>query len=292
MLVGIALLGGCAHQPGAVREVSPSPVLDRIVERGSVVVGTVGNMPPLNMTTRDGELMYFAENREILANAGIHVSVCSPSGIRTSLDKLAFSARCFENGIQSIPTFGSLDELTAAMPETERLVVKERFGAGSRTLGVGLDVEAARHHGAALGEPVFQPMVEGLEHSVDLFVNRLGEVVEVVPRIRCQVRAGESVITETVEAPKLVRNSIALATLLKLRGHNVLQAFVDDQDDTVFIECNPRVGGASALSMEAGLDSIRWSILEATGVTIEPRLGRYLRGLKMVRYSCDRFVSA
>ncbi len=57
VLIAVVLLGACAHQPAAVRQVSPSPALERILERGTVVVGTVGNMPPLNMTTRDGELM-------------------------------------------------------------------------------------------------------------------------------------------------------------------------------------------------------------------------------------------
>jgi polar amino acid transport system substrate-binding protein len=35
---------------------SASPVLDRIQKRGELVVGTMGNMPPLNMTSKDGEI--------------------------------------------------------------------------------------------------------------------------------------------------------------------------------------------------------------------------------------------
>jgi polar amino acid transport system substrate-binding protein len=35
---------------------SPSPVLDRIQKRGELIVGTMGNMPPLNMTSKDGEI--------------------------------------------------------------------------------------------------------------------------------------------------------------------------------------------------------------------------------------------
>jgi polar amino acid transport system substrate-binding protein len=36
---------------------SPAPVLDRIEQRGEIVVGTAGSMPPLNMTTREGEVI-------------------------------------------------------------------------------------------------------------------------------------------------------------------------------------------------------------------------------------------
>ncbi|MGD9139283.1 MAG: transporter substrate-binding domain-containing protein, partial [Desulfobacterales bacterium] len=35
---------------------SASPVLDRIQQSGQLVVGTMGNMPPLNMTSKDGEI--------------------------------------------------------------------------------------------------------------------------------------------------------------------------------------------------------------------------------------------
>ena len=34
-----------------------SPVIDRILQRGALVVGMAGNMPPLNMTTKEGELI-------------------------------------------------------------------------------------------------------------------------------------------------------------------------------------------------------------------------------------------
>jgi polar amino acid transport system substrate-binding protein len=34
-----------------------SPVIDRILQRGELVVGMAGNMPPMNMTTKEGELI-------------------------------------------------------------------------------------------------------------------------------------------------------------------------------------------------------------------------------------------
>jgi polar amino acid transport system substrate-binding protein len=36
---------------------SPSPTLNRILERGSLVVGMTGDMPPLNMTKKDGVIV-------------------------------------------------------------------------------------------------------------------------------------------------------------------------------------------------------------------------------------------
>jgi polar amino acid transport system substrate-binding protein len=53
----VGLLSACAHMTGSQTGVSASPVIDRIVKRGELVVGTSGNMPPLNMTTKEGEII-------------------------------------------------------------------------------------------------------------------------------------------------------------------------------------------------------------------------------------------
>ncbi len=50
------LVTGCATT-GTTGERSASPTLDRILERGELVVGTTGNMPPMNMKTRTGEII-------------------------------------------------------------------------------------------------------------------------------------------------------------------------------------------------------------------------------------------
>ena len=97
---------------------------------------------------------------------------------------------------------------------------------------------------------------------------------------------GESAITETVEHPGLVEAAVALAESLDLRGHLVVQGFASGPDAVLF-ECNARVGGASTLGFPAGVDSPRWSIQEAAGETVEPRLGSYARDLRLVRYPAD-----
>ncbi len=48
---------GCAHNTGTLNlTMSPTPVVSRILQRGELVVGMVGNMPPLNMTDKDGRI--------------------------------------------------------------------------------------------------------------------------------------------------------------------------------------------------------------------------------------------
>ena len=62
MLVLIPLfLGACngmnVNNADGPKKLSASPVLDRIASRGELIVGTAGNMPPLNMTTKDGKII-------------------------------------------------------------------------------------------------------------------------------------------------------------------------------------------------------------------------------------------
>jgi polar amino acid transport system substrate-binding protein len=55
----LLFLSGCAQMNGntASASASASPVIDRILQRGELVVGMAGNMPPMNMTTKEGELI-------------------------------------------------------------------------------------------------------------------------------------------------------------------------------------------------------------------------------------------
>jgi len=54
--LAIVFFTGCAEMQQGSSSTSASPVLDRIQKRGELVVGTMGDMPPLNMTSKDGEI--------------------------------------------------------------------------------------------------------------------------------------------------------------------------------------------------------------------------------------------
>lgn len=55
-ILAVIFLVGCAQTQQDAGSTSASPVLDRIQKRGELIVGTMGNMPPLNMTAKDGEI--------------------------------------------------------------------------------------------------------------------------------------------------------------------------------------------------------------------------------------------
>jgi hypothetical protein len=54
LIMAVAFLFGCSQK---IVKPTPTPVLDGIVQRGELVVGTAASMPPLNMTTKKGEII-------------------------------------------------------------------------------------------------------------------------------------------------------------------------------------------------------------------------------------------
>ncbi len=86
MIVFAALLlflGGCAQTNSNTANASASPVIDRILQRGELVVGMAGSMPPLNMTTKEGELIGYEVD---LARA-----MATAMGVRAKLEVIPFA---------------------------------------------------------------------------------------------------------------------------------------------------------------------------------------------------------
>ncbi len=212
------------------------------------------------LPTRDGELGFWAEQRDRFAAAGIKVLVSPAEGIRVCYDKLAFAAFGRDRGLPFIAAATSPDDLGSGP-----FVVKERFGAGGRQVGLNLEREAALAHAEGLQAPIFQPFVGGREISIDAWLDRAGCVKGLVLRGRDTVVRGESQVTTTFRDDRIETAAREILEAIGLAGPVVMQALIDAQGELHVIECNPRFGGASTTALEAGLDSFYWSLLEACG---------------------------
>ena len=216
------------------------------------------------LPTRDGELMFWSRHYKHFCQIGVEVMVSNPESLQRCLDKFAFSNYGAKEGLPLIPAVMTAEEL-----HVERFVVKERFGAGSRGIGLDLDITQAIAHASTLQAPIFQPFVEGREISIDAWLNRDCELKGLVLRRRDVVANGESQITTTFRDPALESEAASILAKLSLRGPVVMQAIIDVNDRMHIIECNPRFGGASTVSLAVGLESLRWSLLEAGGANID-----------------------
>jgi len=57
LLLALTLVPGCVTTKGEGTPAQPVTALDRISQSGQLVVGTAGSMPPMNMTTKNGEVI-------------------------------------------------------------------------------------------------------------------------------------------------------------------------------------------------------------------------------------------
>jgi len=215
----------------------------------------------LIIPTRDGELEYFSEMKEKLSELGVEIMVSEKASIVNCIDKLRFSDI---KDIKAIPTSTNINDIQSAS-----FVVKERYGAGSLSIGINLNKIEALNHAKKLKNPIFQPYIEGNEISVDAYITKQGEVKGIIMRNRDIVVNGESQVTSTFNNKKLEGEFINILSILKLEGHVILQAFIDKNGNIHVIECNPRFGGASTLALQMGLDSFYWAYLEAQGASIK-----------------------
>ncbi|NSL89781.1 GNAT family N-acetyltransferase [Chitinophaga sp. Mgbs1] len=238
--------------------------------------------------TRDGELAFFARHYRELESNGIHVMISPEESIALCVDKLLFYEKCSTHGISAIPAALLIDTL-----EADSYVVKERYGAGARSIGLGLDRQAAVIHSATLESPIFQPFIKGEEYSIDVYISREQELKGMVIRRRDYVVNGESQITSNVAHEGIRKLVTQFVNTFKFYGHLVLQVIVDHHNDAYLVECNPRFGGASSFSVNCGLDTFYWLLKESSEESIASLPFNYNENnrYKQIRYSKDLIIT-
>jgi UDP-2,4-diacetamido-2,4,6-trideoxy-beta-L-altropyranose hydrolase len=239
--------------------------------------------------TRDGELKFWAANAERFRSVGISVIVSPEAAINICIDKVAFSEFGELHKLPFIPSVESPFALTA-----KHFVVKERYGAGSRDIGLNLNLKQALAHARKLKSPIFQPYVMGVEISIDAWLNKKNKIKGLILRKREIVSNGESQVTSTFRNSNIELKIKNTLEALNLSGPVVLQAIIDFEGGLHVIECNARFGGASTIAITAGLDSLYWSLLESFDIDLDhiaftrsPKELRQVRIAEDVCYTID-----
>lgn len=236
----------------------------------------------LVIPTRDAELAIIASLEAQLQAVGATPLAPHIEALAICQDKRRFVAFCLAEGFP-VPTPFALKE-TPSFPA----FVRPATGAGGRGAGRADDADALAAFGARSGL-VVQPLIEAPEYTIDVLMDLAGAPLQAVARRRLAVHAGEAWKSRVEDAPDLTGPALALAARLRLVGHNVIQAFRTD-DGPLFIECNPRFGGASNLSIQAGLDSPA-RILALLDGDASARTARPIRhGLTALRYAQDILI--
>ena len=118
------LLSGCAEMNRAPSPApSASPVMDRILSRGELKVGMSGDMPPLNMATK--------EDKIIGLDADLAAMMADAMGVKLNVQKIAFA--------ELLPALeaGSIDMIISNMTMTPGRNLKVAFVGPYFTSGKG-----------------------------------------------------------------------------------------------------------------------------------------------------------
>ena len=83
LVLALTLVSACNNTTGKSVKEPVAPVLDRILKKGELVVGTAGSMPPLNMTTKEGEI--------IGLEAELAGAIAAGMGVKLRLEAMPFS---------------------------------------------------------------------------------------------------------------------------------------------------------------------------------------------------------
>ena len=120
------------------------------------------------------------------------------------------------------------------------------------------------------GDMMIQEFIEGIEYTVDVYCNPDGSVVSIVPRIRMEIQAGLSIKSRTVRDEKLICCIDRYCKSNVFIGPICIQVIVDNNGNIFFIDVNPRMGGTTNLSMEAGLNMPKFIIANFEGHICKP----------------------
>ncbi|HVI33036.1 ATP-grasp domain-containing protein [Phenylobacterium sp.] len=283
---GRVLAADLGPDNAALFEADGAVILPRSDTRGfadALAAACAGHAVRLVVPTRDAELPVLAAARERLAEQGVTALVAGPDALATCQDKRRFTAACAAQGLATPRTYAP-----GEAPERFPVFVRPVTGAGGQGAR-RVDRAEDLPRGADL---LVQALETDPEYTVDVLLDLAGRPLQAVARRRLQVRAGEAVKSRVEDAPELEEQALALCGALGLVGHNVVQAFHAPGRPPRFIEVNPRFGGASNLSIRAGLASPERILQMVEGRGAEAAAPRHVEyGLTMLRYPEDRFVT-
>lgn len=242
----------------------------------------------LIIPTIDTELLVLSQNKKQFGENEVIVALSDPKAVEICSDKLKTFQFFKENNIPTVDTF-SYYQFDKMKNINYPLFIKPCSGSASintyrinnrKELDFFIDY---------IENPVVQEYAEGQEFTLDILADLGGKVINVVPRERIEVRAGEINKGKTVKDDKLIEYGKIIVEKLGGIGPITIQCFKKG-DEIKFIEINPRFGGGYPLSFAAGVNYPELLIRMVLGEKVTPRLGEFEENLIMLRWEDAVFI--
>ena len=239
----------------------------------------------LIVPTIDPELPVYARASKLFARHGVTVCISHPNTIAICADKVRTNSWLIENGFPTVRQSSPSDILNRPGGWKFPLVAKPKRGSASAGVAKVDSIEQLEAVISRADDLIVQEVAPGSEHTINVYVNRLGRCVCAVPHQRLEVRAGEVSKGLTVKHTEMMELAKAVAeTLPGAWGPLNIQGFLAPDGRIRIIEINARFGGGYPLAHRAGAHFTRWLIEETlSGATPEWYDG-WQGDLAMLRY--------
>jgi carbamoyl-phosphate synthase large subunit len=242
----------------------------------------------LIIPTIDTELLILSQNREKFEKNGIRIAISDTKVIEICSDKLKTFQFFKENNIPTVETF-SYRQVDKIEKLNYPLFIKPCSGsAGINTYKINNRKELDFFINY-IDNPVIQEYAEGKEFTMDILADFNGKVLNIVPRERIEVRAGEINKGRTVKEGRLIEYGKNIVERLGGIGPITIQCFMEG-NAVKFTEINPRIGGGYPLSFAAGANYPELLIRMVLGEKAMTRLGEFEENLIMLRWEDAVFI--
>lgn len=220
----------------------------------------------------DETLLEWAKRKTKFKEQNIQVFISSENTVETFQDKWKTFNFFRKHGIPTPDT---------SLQQNHKLI-KPRFGRGS--VGVFTTTEVVSMEGN-----ISQQYIEGTEYTIDVFCDKNGEPVYIVPRKRLNVKDGKSTAGVVIKHPEIERFVRLICNATCFVGPINIQCIETIDGDIKFIEINPRIAGGMALGFAATENWVKLLVDHFVyDKEIKPVDIKY--GMKMMRYYSEVFM--
>lgn len=207
----------------------------------------------LVIPTIDTELILLSENQEfILKETGAKVLISSEDVIKICRDKVN-TQKFFEKNGFGVPKLISLEDIKNKNYEFPMFIKPLNGSSSINTFKVNNEKELDFFI-EYVPNPMIQGFIEGVEYTVDTFLDFESNIISIAPRKRIATRSGEISKGEVVKDEEIIKIVRKVLEKLKPVGHITVQC-MKTKDGIKFIEINPRFGGGAPMTIMAGADS-------------------------------------
>lgn len=234
----------------------------------------------LLIPTRHSELLAVSEVQPELQKCGTQVSISPAATLEICTNKFDTYQFLKKEGFPT-PSTAFRNSTSTDIPFPA--IAKPNDGAASTGI---VEVQSAEDLQNVPKNWILQEKAAGQEFTINVYVDKRGEVKCVVPHQRIIIEAGEVVQARTRRIEPLISLAKKIAERLpNARGILNIQAFYDEATgESKVIEINPRIGGGYPLCDAARGHYIEWLCTEFLDDEELSPFSNWTENLLMMRY--------